>query len=284
MSTASQRRPNDTLPTININQIKTRLSKTWSDGDYAHFAKFMENGAIEVLDGWGIPKHSDMLDVGCGVGQTAIPAARMGVNVTGIDIAPNLVQAAKERAFKENLTANFDVGDAEDLPYGSSQFDSIISMFGAMFAPRPEFVVQEFARVLRSGGKLYMANWTSNSMPARMFKSVAEVTPPPAGSVAPVLWGSEDIVRERLDEAFTDIQLTRKIYPQWQYPFDAAELVQLFREYFGPVKRAFDASDEAGQMALFEKLVNTYRENSQYENGILTITGGEYLEVIATRR
>lgn len=267
-----------------IQTIKSKHKATWEDGDYANFARYMEDGAIEVLDSWNISTGKSMLDVGCGSGQTAIPAAKKGIKVTGIDIAENLIQHARKRAVEAKLTTQFDVGDAEDLPYKDKSFNVVISMFGAMFAPRPEKVVSEFARVLEPGGQLYMANWTPTSMPAQMFKCVSNIVPPPPGFIPPVLWGDDETVKQRLVDDFIDIQLNRKTYPQWHYPFSSNELVHLFRTHFGPVKRAFDVSDQDQQILLYQDLENIYRNNSEQHNDILTITGGEYLEVIATRR
>jgi ubiquinone/menaquinone biosynthesis C-methylase UbiE len=267
-----------------LDAIKAKQKITWEDGDYAAFAKYMEPGAIEVLESWDISSKDKLLDVGCGSGQTAIPAAKMGFKVTGVDIAENLIQYARKRAIEAKITARFDVGDAEDLPYEDNKFDAAISMFGAMFAPRPDYVTNEFARVLKPGGKLYMANWTPNSMPAQMFKRVSEVVPPAPGFIPPVLWGDENTVKQRLFNDFAGIKLVRKFYPQWQFPFDASELVDLFRTYFGPVKSAFDSLDDHQQTLLHKDLESIYRANSELRNGILTITGGEYLEVIATRR
>ena len=264
--------------------IKAKQKASWEDGDYARFARFMEAGAVEVLEDWNISNDKTLLDVACGAGQTAIPAAKQGINVTGIDIAENLIEHARKRADEARLNMRLDVGDAEDLPYENKSFDVVITMFGAMFAPRPEQVVDELARVLPSGGQLYMANWTPRSMPAQMFKTVAGITPPPPGVVSPVLWGDEETVSQRLGKHFTEIKLTRKIYPQWQYPFGPSDLVNLFRTHFGPVKRAFDAIDEDQQLELHSTLEGIYRANSEVQNDVLTITNGEYLEVVATRR
>ena len=272
----------DDVPSLEL--IKAKQKATWDDGDYAGFAKYMEAGAVEVLDAWNIDIGNKMLDVGCGSGQTAIPAAKKGIRVTGIDISDNWIEHARQRNDKARLDARFDVGDAEDLPYNDNSFDVIISMFGAMFAPRPHQVVQEFSRVLPRGGQLLMANWTSNSMPAQMFKCVAGVVPPPTGFIPPVLWGDEATVSERLADDFTDVKLSRRLYPQWHYPFGASELVSLFRTHFGPVKRAFEAIDTTAQSELHHQLEAIYLANSVIENGVLTITGGEYLEVKATRR
>lgn len=270
--------------TPSLETIKQKHKATWEDGDYANFAKYMAAGAVEVLEAWNIDNNSNLLDVGCGAGQTAIPAAKRGIRVTGVDIAENLIEHAHQRAIAEKIDTRFDVGDAENLPYSDHSYDVVISMFGAMFAPRPDQVVKEFVRILKPGGRLLMANWTPTSMPAQMFKTVAAVVPPPAGFIPPVLWGDEEIVKQRLNKDFTDIKLTRRLYPQWHYPFDADELVNLFRTHFGPVKRAFDSIDTQQADKLHDAFKAIYQENSIIENDILTITGGEYLEVAATRR
>ncbi len=153
-----------------------------------------------------------------------------------------------------------------------------------MFAPQPERVAAEFARVIRPGGKLYMANWTPHGMPAKMFKLVAGFVPPPPGFIPPVLRGDADTVRERLQENFTEYQFSKKIYPQWHYSFTPVELVDFFRTYFGPVKRAFDTIDAQAQRELRTKLEDIYTQSTETLNGVLTVTTGEYLEVIATRR
>lgn len=269
-----------------LDEIKARMKSTWEDGDYARFATYMEPGAVEILDSWRIRPGQRLLDIGCGAGQTAIPAARLGHHVVGIDIAENLIGHARQRAWAEGLDARFDVGDAEELPYEDRSFDVVVSMIGAMFAPRPDRVVSEIARVLRPGGKLYMANWTPRSMPAQMFKCVAAVTPPPPGFISPSLWGDENTAAQRLADHFGELKLTQKSYPRWHYPFDAHGIVDVFRAHFGPVKRAFDrlADDPDAQAQLHRQLHDIYRGNSDaHPDGTTTITGGEYLEVIATR-
>lgn len=271
-----------------IEQIKAKMKATWEDGDYANFSRYMENGAIEILKNWKIAPGQRLLDIGCGSGQTAIPASRMGHKVTGLDIAENLIEHADEVAKLEGLDARFDVGDAENLPYEDNSYDVVISMIGAMFAPRPEKVVSEIARVLRPGGKLYMANWTPAGMPAQMFKTVAAIMPPPPGFIPPPLWGVEDTVTERLSEHFGELKMERKNYPQWHYPFGVNDIVDLFRTHFGPVKRAFDKlesdGDKEGVVQFRKALSDIYERTSKINNdGTLTITGGEYLDIVATR-
>ena len=269
-----------------IEQIKAKMKATWEDGDYVNFAKYMENGAIEILESWNLNPNQRILDIGCGSGQTAIPAAQQGHQVVGIDIAENLIEHAKERALYEGLDAQFDVGDAENLPYADNSFDVVISMMGAMFAPRPEKVASEIARVLRPGGKLYMVNWTAAGVPGKMFKSVASIMPPPPGFIPPVLWGDDQTVQQRLSQHFGELQLTRKFYPQWHYPFDISNVIDLFRTHFGPVKRAFDKleSDNEDQTPLRQQLHDIFQNSSEtLGDGSIRITGGEFMEIIATR-
>ena len=289
-NTAEQNPVTNTKTQVNIGptiqQIKAKMKATWEDGDYANFAKYMQDGAIEILDSWQLTPKQRVLDIGCGAGQSAIPAAHRGHQVVGIDIAESLIEHAKERARYEGLNVQFDVGDAEDLPYEDNHFDVVISMIGAMFAPQPDKVASEIARVLRPGGKLYMANWTPAGVPAQMFKCVAGIMPPPAGFIPPTLWGDEDTANQRLSNNFTDIQLTRKFYPKWQYPFDINDIVELFRTHFGPVKLAFDKleSDNTDQSQLRQQLYDIFQKTSEtLIDGSVKINGGEYLEIIATR-
>jgi SAM-dependent methyltransferase len=270
-------------PDVDLGTVKKRAKATWEDGDYASFATYMEAGAEEILESWEIAPGQELLDIGCGAGQSAIPAARRGLKVVGIDIAENLVNHANQRAASEGLDASFHVGDAEALPCQTASVDVVITMIGAMFAPRPDLVAGEIARVLRPGGKLYMANWTPRGMPAQMFKCVSSYVPPPAGVIPPVLWGDEATVRERLEENFGELQMTRKNYPQWHYPFNASQLVDFFRLHFGPVKRAFEGIDIESQQTLHDQLVKIYSDASKQTTDGITIVTGEYLDIRAIR-
>jgi ubiquinone/menaquinone biosynthesis C-methylase UbiE len=142
--------------------LKARLKATWMSGDYGHFATYLEPGALEFLSRIPLQPGMRILDVASGAGQISIPAARAGAKVTGIDIASNLIEQARTRARAENLDAHFDEGDAEMLPYPDSSFDLVISLIGAMFAPRPELVAAELKRVCRPGGK---SSWATGRPP-----------------------------------------------------------------------------------------------------------------------
>ncbi len=279
--TAQQRVPVAAVP--DSAAIRGRMKATWEDGDYAGFATYMEPGAIEILRGWQIPAGCMLLDIGCGAGQSAIPAARMGMAVTGIDIAANLIETARQRARDEALTARFEVGDAEALPCEDNTFDAVISQIGAMFAPDPDQVASEIARVCRPGGHLHMANWTPGSFAATMFRCVAQYAPPPAGVPSPVLWGVEETVKQRLGDSFTAFRLKRQYYPKWRYPFAPADLVGFFRQRFGPVKRAFDLQDAAGRAALHKDLLAIFESFNVATDGTTHIRG-EFLNVSARRK
>ena len=261
--------------------LKTRLKATWMAGDYGRFAKYLEPGALEFLERLAVAPGTRMLDVACGVGQIAFPAARAGVRVTGIDIAANLIEQARAGAKAEALDIRFDEGDAEALPFDDASFDLVVSLIGAMFAPRPERVAAELVRVCRPGGRIVMANWTPEGFIGQMFKTLGKHVPPSPLMPSPLLWGSEAAVRERLRERVADLTLTKRQYP-FAYPFLPADVVTFFRTWYGPTNKAFAALDEAGQAALQRDLQQLFEQNNRATDGS-TRLDSEYLEVVATR-
>lgn len=267
--------------TEEMEALKARLKATWMSGDYGHFAKYLEPGALEFLKRLNIAPGTRMLDVGCGAGQIAIPAAHAGVRVTGVDIASNSIAQARARAKAEGVEVQFDEGDAEMLPYQDASFDLVVSLIGAMFAPRPECVAAELIRVCRPGGRIAMANWTPEGHVGQMFKIIGKHVPPPPLMASPVKWGDEATVRDRLEEGTTEMNITRRMYPM-QYPFPPAEVVDFFCTYYGPTVRAMAALDTAGQAALRQDLEKLWSDNNQARDGS-THVEAEYLEVIAIR-
>lgn len=271
------------MSTINpeMESLKTRLKGMWMSGDFGQVAKHIETGAEEFITRLALEPGLRVLDVGCGSGNLAIVAARAGAIVTGVDIATNLLEQARARAESEGLTIQFDEGDAENLPYADAAFDVVVSMFGAMFAPRPELVAAELVRVCRPGGRIAMANWTPEGFVGQMFKITGKHVPPPTNMPSPVKWGDEETVRERLRDGIADLQLTRRMCP-FEYPFPPAGVVESFRMYYGPTRRAFEALDGEGQAALRNDLERLWTEHNQATDNT-TYGEGEYLEVIATR-
>jgi SAM-dependent methyltransferase len=267
--------------TPEMQALKERLKATWESGDYGHFARYLEPGAFAFLERLAPAPGTRMLDVGCGAGQIAIPAARAGVRVTGIDLAANLVAQARERARDEGLPVAFEQGDAEALPYADASFDLVVSLIGAMFAPRPERVAAELVRVCRPGGRIVMANWTPAGFVGRLFKVIGAHVPPSPLMASPLQWGDETTVRERLRDGTTSIVVTPHTWP-FAYPFGVAEVVEFWREYYGPVNRAFAALDEAGQRALRADLERLWTEHDRGAGGS-THVDAEYVQVEAMR-
>ena len=174
---------------VQMGKIKASMQAAWMAGDFGMIAKTIARGAERFVAALGVTPGMQVLDVATGTGNLAIPLARAGATVTGVDIAANLLEQARERAQGEGLEIEFDEGDAEALPYADASFDMAVSMFGAMFAPRPTMVAAELARVLKVGGKLAMANWNPASFTGRMFGVGSRHAPGPLGVPAPVLWG-----------------------------------------------------------------------------------------------
>jgi ubiquinone/menaquinone biosynthesis C-methylase UbiE len=268
--------------TIDMNTIKTRMKATWMSGNYETFAKYMEPGALEILASWQIQPGSKLLDVGCGAGQLTIPVARAGVRATGVDIATNSLEQARARATAEGLKVQFDEGDAEQLPYADASFDTVVSLVGAMFAPRPERVVAELTRVCRPGGRIMMVNWTAAGFVGQMFKTVAKHVSPLQGVPSAMLWGDETTVRGRFNTGIAELELTKRTYPLWTYPFAVPEVVEFFRQNYGPMQRAFAALDESGQKALRHDLEQVFSAHNRATDGTTRLEG-EYLEVIAVK-
>jgi SAM-dependent methyltransferase len=269
--------------TSDMEALKTRLKATWMDGNYDYFSRFMESSAVDFLNRLEIKDGDSLLDVACGSGQLALVAARRGIHATGVDIAANLIQAARGRAASEGLDARFDEGDAEELPYREARFDVVATIFGAMFAPRPECVARELVRVCRPGGTIAMANWTKEGFIGQMFKTFARFIAPP-GMPSPVLWGDETTVRERLGFDVSDLRLTRVNY-RFDYPFSPAEVVEFFRQNYGPTVRAFNALGETEQATqLRAELVALWTAHNQSSDSARTIVDAEYLEIVGKTR
>src|SRR6266513_3240444 len=239
----------------------------WEKGDFTRIAESMRESGETLVTTLGITDGLEVLDLGCGDGTTALPAARLGANVLGVDIASNLVEAGNARAQGLGLTnCRFQEGDASDLSeLEDDSFDLVVSVFGAMFAPRPFDVAKEVVRVTRPGGRIVMGNWIPNdpTFVAQILKiSSSYSPPPPEGFVSPMTWGIEDQVIERFTQAGVpeeQISFERDTYT-FNYSGTPSELVAAFRSYYGPTMNAFKAAaangSEADLQAELETLFN----------------------------
>lgn len=266
--------------TAEIGDLKQRLHGTWAAGDYGKIARGLQRSAEAFLDDIGVQPGEELLDIACGAGQLAIPAARAGARVTGLDLAEQWIEQARERAAAEGLEARFDVGDAEALPYDDAGFDVIVSLIGVMFAPRPEVATAEMLRVCRPGGRIVLGNWTAEGFVGEFFRTVAAHVPPP-DMPSPLLWGNEDTVRERLGPHVSELRLARRML-HFDYPMAPPEVAHHYFAHFGPTRKAWESLDEDGRQALHADLESLWQRHNQADDGT-TQVDGEILEVIATR-
>ena len=269
-----------TAITPEVDRLKERLKATWMAGDYDRFSRYLERGAREFYEHLPHIPGAKLLDVACGSGQLALLAAKDGLNVSGVDIAKNLVERARSRAQEQGLQIRFEEGDAEALPFGDAEFDVVASLIGAMFAPRPNLVAAELLRVCKPGGLIAMANWTPKGFVGQMFKTVSNFIAP-SGMPSPVLWGEETTVRERLGLGVSDLRLVRRHYA-FAYPFPPADVVEVFRLYYGPIHQAFLALDADGRNSLRRELEALWASHNRAGQDRTTVYA-EYLEVIGTR-
>jgi SAM-dependent methyltransferase len=247
----------------------------WEKGDFTRIADTMRESGDALVGSLGISEEMDVLDLGCGDGTTAVPAAQRGANVLGVDIARNLVAAGTARAGSLGLAnLRFQHGDASGLSgLADDSFDLVVSIFGAMFAPRPEDVAREMVRVARPGRRIVMGNWIPNdpTLVAQILKISASYSPPPPdGFVSPVKWGVEDEVIERFTAAGVAeerISCERDTYT-FNYPGSPSELVAEFRDYYGPTMNAFAAAREDGKEAgLQAELEALFSEQNTSDDG-----------------
>jgi SAM-dependent methyltransferase len=275
--------PPDSTTIPNLEAVKAKQKATWESGDFGQIARTIENVAEEFMARRPLRPGSEILDAACGTGNLAVLAARAGGVVSGIDIAANLIGQARNRASAEGLRIDFQEADAEALPFAACQFDLVVSMFGVMFAPRPDVVAAELWRVTKPGGQIALANWTPEGFIGKMFKTFkAHLPPPPAGVPSPMGWGDEATVYSRLQHGFTNVRLARRT-AMMRYPFPPAETVEFFREYYGPTQRAFASLDPSAQDALRRDLVELQTTNNLARTGGVTEVAAEYLEVVAVR-
>ena len=250
----------------------------WEKGDFTQIAATMRESGEALVAKLGIKAGMKVLDLGCGDGTTAIPAAMVGAEVLGVDIASNLVKAGNQRANKAGLTnCFFQEGDASNLfELRDASFDRVVSIFGAMFAPKPMDVAKEMVRVTRKGGKIVMGNWIPGdpTLVAQILKISSAYTPaPPEGFVSPMLWGVESHVTERFGNAGIakeNISFSRETF-NFSGAFSPAQLVDRFKTYYGPTMNAFESAAKNGKEAALQAELETLF-NSQNQSGLASTT------------
>jgi ubiquinone/menaquinone biosynthesis C-methylase UbiE len=265
-----------------ISAVKDKLKTMWSTGDFGVIAKILEPEEKEFIKRLNIQPGAKVLDVACGSGTIALECARKGAVSHGIDIVEDLIRQSKQNAAAEKLKIDFIVGDAEAMPYADNEFDYVLSMFGAMFCPRPDVAASELVRAAKPGGLIVMGNWTKGGFGDAFFQVVSSYTaPPPPGAPVPVDWGSKPIAQERFKGKVSKLELTQRKF-RMHIPYNAEGTTEHYVQYFGPVKMVHDSLDEGKQASFREDLNKLWTDFNTARDGT-TVINTEYLEVKATK-
>lgn len=260
--------------------LTARARSVWAGADFHPIAQCFTNAARDFVTRLALGPGDWMLDVACGTGNLSLPAARAGARVTGIDLAPNQIARARQEATAHGLAIDFEVGNAEALPYATEQFDITVSMFGAMFAYRPNRVVSELVRVTRRGGRIAMANWSPRGVMGRLLALHAEVVAPPEGIANPLCWSDVDTIRARFAQRVRDLTCARRIR-LIRFPMPPGAVAELFTTSYGPTVATLRAASAAGRARLREELTRLWVEHNLAEDET-TIVESEHMEVLAT--
>lgn len=260
--------------------IKARQQQTWAAGDYAMVGRTAVISSELLCEAIDLRAGQRVLDVATGSGNTALAAARRWCEVIGIDYVPALLEHGRRRAEVERLDAIFQEGDAENIPFPDESFDVVLSTFGSMFAPDQQRAASELLRVCRPGGKIGMTNWTPDSLVGDFFRAVVRRGVLPPGLSPPMLWGTDERLRDLFGSGVLSIDTARR---EFIHRYRSAEhYVDYFRTYFGPAVKAFEMLDEAGRQRLTEEMVETLSRHNRSGDGTLAVPS-PYLEVVAVR-
>jgi ubiquinone/menaquinone biosynthesis C-methylase UbiE len=261
-----------------VTQVQQQI---WSKGDFAMVASIVYNASENLAEALELVPDERVLDVACGSGNGAISAARRTWGGTvGADYVPSLLERGRERAKAERLEVEFVEADAQDLPFEDASFDVAISIYGAMFAPDQQKAADELLRVVKPGGRIGMGNWCPDGAVGTMFKTIAKHAPPPPGLDSPLLWGTEERLRELFGDGITDLRVERRVSRQ---PFRSADhYIEFFRQYFGPTQTAYERVGPEGEQALTDDL-RAFLEAANSAGDRAMVLKADYLEVIATR-
>jgi len=265
-----------------MDPLTERSRRIWTAGDYDSISAGFRDEAEAFVDRLRLSADLNILDAACGTGNLTIPAALTNARVTGIDLVPSMLDQAAMWAAREGVTVRLDEGSVEELPYADEEFDVVMSMFGVMFAARPDPVVSELARVTRRGGMVALANWTARGFVGQMLAKHMAYVPSPSGVASPLLWGDPSVIADRFGR--DEWGVTTKVRTlTFRYPYTPVETAELFRVSYGPTVRTFEALDAERRPQLAAALVDHWIRH-QRSDARTTEVDAEYLEVIAVRK
>jgi len=279
-ATAQALRPDAITIETPFDAIKTKQQKAWTSGDYAIVGTTLQIVGESLCEAADIGAGEKVLDVAAGNGNATLAAARRFAEVVSTDYVPTLLEKGRRRAEAENLEVDFQAADAEALHFDDNRFDATLSTFGVMFTPNQEQAAAELLRVTRSGGRIGLANWTPDSFVGQIFKTIGKYVPPPAGVKSPALWGTESRVSELFGQEAENIAITRK---QFKFRYASPEhFLAVFRTFYGPVHKAFEALDQQGQNALYDDFLELLTNLNRCRKGTLLVPS-DYLEIVVTK-
>ena len=266
-----------TAPVVDLAGVKTRQQAAWSTGNYAVVGTTLQIVGESLCEALDLRAGSRVLDVAAGNGNATLAAARRWCDVTSTDYVPDLLDLGRRRAEAEGLPVQFEEADAERLPYPDASFDVALSTFGVMFTPDQEKAATEMMRVVRSNGKIGLANWTPESFVGQMFRTMARYVPPAPGVKSPAVWGTRSRLMELFGGRARSIYATNQTFVfRYRSP---EQWLEIFRTYYGPVNKAFAALDPARQKELANELHQLMARENRASDGTLVLPS-EYLEVV----
>jgi ubiquinone/menaquinone biosynthesis C-methylase UbiE len=268
-------------PSIDLKAIKQRQQATWASGDFSVVGITLQIVGESLAEAVDVRAGERVLDVAAGNGNATLAAARRFADVTSTDYVPALLERGRDRARADRLKIDFQVADAEDLPFADGSFDVVLSTYGAMFAPDHARTASEMLRVTRAGGRIGLANWTPEGFIGQLFKVIGAHVPPPAGLRSPALWGTEPHLVELFGPQAADIRSVRKNF-NFRYR-SPAHWLQIFRDYYGPTHKAFAALDADGQKRLTAD-ITALLERLNVGGKESLVVPGEYLEAVIVKR
>jgi SAM-dependent methyltransferase len=264
-----------------LEAIKQRQQQTWASGDFSVVASRIMIVAELLCDTADLHAGWRVLDVATGSGNAAIAAARLGCDVAGVDYVPALLERGRKRAAAEGLDVELVEGDAEALPFPDSSFDAVTSVFGSMFAPNHEQAASELLRVTRPDGVIALASWAPEGFIGELFRTVSKHVPPPAGLQSPMLWGTEDHLRELFGDDIDSLHVTERTFT-WRFT-SAEEFVTFFRLWYGPTLKAFAALEDTKRDALEIDLVELASTHDRLESPRAIAIPATYLEAVVIK-
>lgn len=269
------------INSVDFTAIKERQQSTWASGDYSEIGVRLQIVSETLAEAVDLRSKERVLDVAAGNGNTTLAAARRFANVTSTDYVEDLLYRGAKRSSAEGFDVRFEVADAENLPFTDASFDVALSTFGVMFAPQHKKAAGELIRVVRSGGRIAMANWTPEGFLGDLFRLIGGYATPVPGLQSPMLWGSEPHIVELFGAYASDIRCERRLY---NFRFESAShWIKVFRDCYGPIHKLFQALEPKRRGSLQEELT-TLLERHNVGGSTSLVVPSEYLEVVITRK